>query len=510
MAHSAIMSVRITGNSDDAVKAFQKATSKAAAFGSFMGGAALKGVTELWDKLKDFGGAVIDMSDSTDKFVQTLNFAGIDTSNVEKASQAARDYADRTVYDLSTIQNTTAQLAANGISDYTGLTEAAGNLNAVAGGNADTFKSVAMMLTQTAGAGKLTTENWNQLADAIPGASGKLQEAMFKNGAYTGNFRDAMEKGEISADEFNKAIMDLGMSDVAKEAASSTKTMEGALGNLEAAITGGLTDAFDLFKPTVTGALTEAADSVSDFAAKATGGLKQFTDSISKTGAFQSLTDTVKAVGGALGSMGQAFSDIATTIAPGLQGLSDAGSIGTQLGDAFNGAAGIIQAVADKLTQFGDWVSANAEPIAGALVAHRRRTRRVQGGQRHQRRGGRVAGLQHRRCRRRSGAMGVERRHEREPNHDRGHRHRRVGGRAGVVLHPNRNRPQHLEPVHRVHGRMREQHNRFLPIIARQNRRVLPERGTRRAGTHGTAWSASSPASQAVSSPHWATWAACS
>ncbi len=35
--------------------------------------------------------------------------------------------------------------------------------------------------------------------------------------------------------------MQLGMSDVAKEAASSTKTMEGALGNLEAAITGGLT-----------------------------------------------------------------------------------------------------------------------------------------------------------------------------------------------------------------------------------------------------------------------------
>ena len=41
MAHSAIMSVRITGNSDDAVKAFQKATSKAAAFGSFMGGGVL-------------------------------------------------------------------------------------------------------------------------------------------------------------------------------------------------------------------------------------------------------------------------------------------------------------------------------------------------------------------------------------------------------------------------------------------------------------------------------------
>lgn len=369
MTHSAIMSVRITGNSDDAVKAFQKATTKAAAFGSFMGGAALKGVTALWDKVSSFGSAVMDMSDSTDKFVSTMNFAGIDTANVEKASKAARDYADRTVYDLSTIQNTTAQLAANGIKDYTGLTEAAGNLNAVAGGNADTFGSVAMVLTQTAGAGKLTTENWNQLADAIPGASGKLQEAMKANGAYTGNFRDAMEKGEISADEFNQAIMQLGMSDVAKEAASSTKTMEGALGNLEASITGGLTDAFNLIKPAVTGALTEAGNQISQFSQTATNGLQQFIQGISDTGAFQALSNMVSSIGNALSALGGAFASIATTIAPGLQGLSDAGSIGTTVGDAFNGAAGIIQALADKLTQFGDWVNANAEPISGALIA---------------------------------------------------------------------------------------------------------------------------------------------
>ena len=369
MTHSAIMSVRITGNSDDAVKAFQKATTKAAAFGSFMGGAALKGVTALWDKVSSFGSAVMDMSDSTDKFVSTMNFAGIDTANVEKASKAARDYADRTVYDLSTIQNTTAQLAANGIKDYTGLTEAAGNLNAVAGGNADTFGSVAMVLTQTAGAGKLTTENWNQLADAIPGASGKLQEAMKANGAYTGNFRDAMEKGEISADEFNQAIMQLGMSDVAKEAASSTKTMEGALGNLEAAITGGLTDAFNLIKPAVTGALTEAGDRISQFSQTATNGLKSFIQGVSDTGAFRSLSGMVSGIGGALSSLGGAFSSIAATIAPGLQGLSDADGIGTAVGEAFTGAAVIIQALADKLTQFGDWVSANAEPISGALIA---------------------------------------------------------------------------------------------------------------------------------------------
>ena len=369
MGKSAIMSVRITGNSDDAVKALSKVTAKASAFGTFMGGAALKGVSALWDTLKGFTGAVMDMSDSTDKFKSTMNFAGFDTGAVEAATKATRDYADKTVYDLTTVQNTTAQLAANGIQDYVGLTEAAGNLNAVAGGNADTFKSVAMVMTQTAGAGKLTTENWNQLTDAIPGAAGKLQEAMLNAGAYTGNFREAMEKGEITADEFNKAIMDLGMTDVAKEAATSTQTMEGALGNLEAAVTGGLTDAFNLIKPAVTDAIGGAAEAVGTFATSATNSLQTFITALQGTGAFQTAKDMMDAVGSALSSLGTAFGTIAETIAPGLQGLNDAGGIGTSLGDAFNGAADIVKTVADKLAEFGDWVSANAEPIAAALVA---------------------------------------------------------------------------------------------------------------------------------------------
>ena len=369
MGKSAIMSVRITGNGDDAAKALAKVTAKASAFGTFMGGAALKGVSALWDTLKGFTGAVMDMSDGMDKFKNTMSFAGLDTAAVDKATAATRKYADETVYDLTTVQNTTAQLAANGIQDYVGLTEAAGNLNAVAGGNADTFKSVAMVMTQTAGAGKLTTENWNQLTDAIPGAAGKLQEAMLNAGAYTGNFREAMEKGEITADEFNAAIMQLGMTDVAKEAATSTQTMEGALGNLEAAVTGGLTDAFNLVKPAVTDAIGGAAEAVGTFATNATNSLQTFITALQDTGVFQTAKDMMDAVGSAISSLGTAFGSIAETIAPGLQGLSDAGGIGTSLGDAFNGAADIVKTVADKLAEFGDWVSANAEPIAGALVA---------------------------------------------------------------------------------------------------------------------------------------------
>lgn len=194
-------------------------------------------------------------TDATQKFKSTLDFAGLGTPEIEALSKSTRKYADETVYALSDIQNITAQLAANSVPNYDKLAEAAGNLNAVAGGNAETFKSVGMVMTQTAGAGKLTTENWNQLADAIPGASGKLQEAMLKNGAYTGNFRKAMEQGQISAEEFNQAIMQLGFEDAAVKAAKSTETFEGAMGNLQAAAVGGISDLLAKLQPAITGVM---------------------------------------------------------------------------------------------------------------------------------------------------------------------------------------------------------------------------------------------------------------
>lgn len=214
--------------------------------------------------IQSLAGEAIGSSDSLKKFESTMGFAGYDDSTISKAKDDMKTYADQTVYGLDTVADTTAQLAANGIRDYTGLTQAAGNLNAVAGGNADTFKSVAMVLTQTAGAGKLTTENWNQLADAIPGASGQLQEAMLKNGAYTGNFRDAMARGQITADEFNRAITDLGFTDAAQQAATSTETFEGAMGNLEATVTDGLMQIYDsIGSENVTGFIGTVGDGVS-------------------------------------------------------------------------------------------------------------------------------------------------------------------------------------------------------------------------------------------------------
>ena len=238
-------------------------SSGSSALAGIFGGVASTITSGLIDAIGGLTSEMVEAADGAQKFASTLDFAGIDTSTIDALTKSTQEYADATVYDLNDIRSVTAQLAANGVSNYAQLAEAAGNLNAVAGGNADTFQSVGQVMTQTAGAGKLMTENWNQLTDAIPGASGALQDAMRDAGAFSGNFREAMENGEISADEFFDAVQKLGLQDVAREAATSTSTIEGALGNLQASVVGVGSQVVGAVTPYITGAVTEISSFIS-------------------------------------------------------------------------------------------------------------------------------------------------------------------------------------------------------------------------------------------------------
>ena len=252
---------------------------------------------------------MVAAADGTQKFASTLEFAGIDTSTIDALTASTQAYADKTVYDLNDIRNVTAQLAANGVDNYAQLAEAAGNLNAVAGGNADTFQSVGQAMTQTAGAGKLTTENWNQLTDAIPGASGALQDAMREAGAFEGNFREAMENGEISADEFFAAVQKLGMQDVAVEAATSTSTIEGAMGNLQAAVVGVGSQVVSALTPAITGGMTMLSGFISGIPALVQGVLPAIQQALGGDS-----TALVAVISGLVTQMGTAIQTGITTL----------------------------------------------------------------------------------------------------------------------------------------------------------------------------------------------------
>ncbi|MCI1689560.1 MAG: tape measure protein [Leuconostoc mesenteroides] len=356
------------------------------AIGTFIGSTIASGVRTVTGFVSGLTQEALNSSDALQKFKSTMQLGGFGEDEINSATKQVKKYADDTVYDLNTVSNTTAQLAANGVKDYMGLTEAAGNLNAQAGGNADTFKSVAMVMTQTAGAGKLTTENWNQIADAIPGASGVLQKAMKDNGAFTGNFRDAMADGQITADEFNEALTKLGSNDAAKKAATSTDTFEGAWGSLEANVVSGLDSMIDKIGK---GNLTGIINQISDVSTKAFGTMASAIGSVSDF--MKKNKDTVGAVFGfikdvivqtfgiignvlslfsisfkanVLGAVSdnkvgervkgikQAFDDLVTAIKPVASAIG--GFVGVLAGGAVSTVMKVVQGIADGFTNVGD------------------------------------------------------------------------------------------------------------------------------------------------------------
>lgn len=358
-AHQASTSI------DNINKTTNKSTgglNKLSAIAGTVGGLVSTGVNMAVNAISNLSSDITEASDSAQKFASTLNFAGLDTTTIGQLTERTQKYADKTVYNLSDIRNTTAQLAANGVDNYANLAEAAGNLNAVAGGNADTFKSVGMVLTQTAGAGKLTTENWNQLSDAIPGASGKLQEALKKNGAYTGDFRDAMAKGEISAEEFNKAIMDLGLTDAAKEAATSTSTIEGAMGNLEASVVNVGMQILDSFKGPATQGISMLAEGISSLPQTFTSMMGTMTPALQRIGSVMQASFV---------PVGQAISGkLLPALKPFMQACQNLGNAILPILDAaFQALMPVLGSLLAGLAQVGGTIMSTLTPVLNNLAA---------------------------------------------------------------------------------------------------------------------------------------------
>lgn len=275
-------------------------------------GAAAAAVGGIGAALGAYIPEAIKASDATDKFQNTLKFAGVDPGKIKDLTDAAQTYADKTIYDLQDIQSMTSKLAANGVKNFDKLAEAAGNLTAAAGGGKNEFAAFGYAMVQINAAGKLMTQDWNQVANAIPGGAGKIMQALKDMGAYTGDFRDAMSKGKISAEDFNKAIMSLGFDEVAIKAAQSATTFEGAWGNLEASLNKELTGALREVKKPMTELINAVADNLvpqlgeklAPAAQSAAGWIQRLADSV-KSGEtnIKSLKSQLEAVTGGFGAM---------------------------------------------------------------------------------------------------------------------------------------------------------------------------------------------------------------
>lgn len=290
----------------------------------------------------------IMQSDALAKFGSTMEFAGFDSSQIDAYRSAMKEYADQTVYDLGEVMDTTAKLAANGTADFDTLVQAIGNLNAAAGGDSSSFGYLANAITQVNGAGVLMAQDWNQVVNALPGASGAIQQELLEMGAWDesmGTFKDALSEGEVTADEFNQAITNLGMTDVAQQAATSTSTFEGAMGQLDASVTNTMQGVYDSLNED--GRITDAINALASAFETVAPYVADFADAFGDVVEF--LSPAIPVIAGVVAGIGamSAFSGIAGLV--------------TTLTTAFGGLVTVV-------TTFGGPIAALAAALGGLPV----------------------------------------------------------------------------------------------------------------------------------------------
>lgn len=271
--------------------------------GSFIGSALEQATERVADFFKDMVTQATESFDALKSYQSTMKFAGFDTSEIKKGEEELKEYSKETIYNVGEMSNTSATLAANGVKNYVAVTKALGNLVAVAGGSTQDMQSASLALTQMVGAGKMYAGDWNQFINGIPGASGKLKKALKEAGAYTGNFKDAMSKGQISAQEMINAIEKLGNTKIAKKAATDTSKFSVAWQGAQESVQDGILALMDsLGTSGFTGAISAAGDSAYNALASIGKWISKHKDQIATLGKkLGHIKDDLEKIGGDIG-----------------------------------------------------------------------------------------------------------------------------------------------------------------------------------------------------------------
>lgn len=318
-----------------------------------------KAVSAVSGSLSGLTKETINTSDAMQKLQQAMRFSGYAEGEIQRIAGATgtlKTYADKTVFSLQDVMSTFGSLSANGVQDADRLTEAVGNAVAVFGGGAQEFSSVALAFSQAMASGALHAEDWNQIVNASPQLAGGLRKELIKLNPILGeDFKGAMKDGAITADLLGQAMNNIGMTDMAKEAAQSVTTFEGAMGNLEATVTNGLLNLYDSF------AKTKVVDAINGFNQKIGKGFEwlatEIPNVISKVSPYweifkSSLSEVKTAFGDAFSAIGRDLGKVT-------------GAFGST--ESISSFAGVMDSASGALQTFAGFLEDHSEVIAKVI-----------------------------------------------------------------------------------------------------------------------------------------------
>ena len=329
-----------------------------------------KAVSVVSGSLSGLTKETINTSDAMQKLQQAMRFSGYAEDEIQRIAGATgtlKTYADKTVFSLQDVMSTFGSLSANGVKDAEKLTESVGNAVAVFGGGAQEFSSVALAFSQAMASGALHAQDWNQIVNASPQLAGGLRKELIKLNPVLGeDFKQAMEDGAITADLLGQAMNNIGMTDMAREAAQSVTTFEGAMGNLEAMVTSGMQSIYDSF---VKG---KAVDAINQFNGKVESVFSRLQTWIPATmirlGSYWKILK--REASQVSGAFGDAFGAIRKELGKLIPAFGSTESV-NGFRDAIQGAGDALQAFAGFLEEHADIIARVIAELPKLIVAYK-------------------------------------------------------------------------------------------------------------------------------------------
>ena len=329
-----------------------------------------KAVSVVSGSLSGLTKETINTSDAMQKLQQAMRFSGYAEDEIQRIAGATgtlKTYADKTVFSLQDVMSTFGSLSANGVKDAEKLTESVGNAVAVFGGGAQEFSSVALAFSQAMASGALHAQDWNQIVNASPQLAGGLRKELIKLNPVLGeDFKQAMEDGAITADLLGQAMNNIGMTDMAREAAQSVTTFEGAMGNLEATVTSGMQSIYDSL---VKG---KAVDAINQFNGKVESVFSRLQTWIPATmirlGSYWKILK--REASQVSGAFGDAFGAIRKELGKLIPAFGSTESV-NGFRDAIQGAGDALQAFAGFLEEHADIIARVIAELPKLIVAYK-------------------------------------------------------------------------------------------------------------------------------------------
>ncbi|OFQ23776.1 hypothetical protein HMPREF2946_07260 [Actinomyces sp. HMSC062G12] len=340
-------------------------------------------------------GAAVSRVDTLNNFPRVMRNLGYASDDARASIQRMSDGIKGLPTSLNEIASTTQQLAplTSSLGEATDLSLALNNALLAGGKGAGEASRAMTQYTQMLGKGKVDLQSWRSLQEVMPGQLGQIAQALLGPTANTMDLYDAMQKGTVSFDDFNKAILKLndeginGFASFSQQAKDATAGIQTAFTNVGTAITRNIANIIQAIgADKISGAINSIGGVIDSIGEKIVGLIQKF-QSGDGFGAFgNALQAIIPAAGGLAGALlpllsnipiiGRAFMGLTGPIGIALgaftglvatsQPLQDAlSNLGSALSTSFSG---IMEAIGPSLATMGDALAGLADAIGGALA----------------------------------------------------------------------------------------------------------------------------------------------